>query len=392
MTPVLPQPLPERMCAVLLTGHGGLDRLEFRDDVPVPAPAPGEVLIAVGACGMNNTDINTRTAWYSRSVTEATSGATSGAASGATGGATGGGGAGGLEAARAGDSTWGGVGLRFPRIQGADVAGRIVAVGADVAAARLGERVLVDPWLRDPEHPGDRAKAGYLGSERDGGYAEYTTVPAVNAIAIESALTDAELATFPCSSSTAEHMLAKARLGVGETLLVTGASGGVGSALVQLGKRRGAYVIAVAGSSKIAAVRALGADAVIAREAPDLEAAVRAASPGGAVAVAADIVGGPGFPGLLDLLVRGGRYVTSGAIAGPRVELDLRTLYLKDLELLGATVMPRGIFEDLVGYIERGAIKPLLAGTFPLEALGEAQVAFLEKKHVGNFVILPGGG
>jgi len=93
------------MRAVLLTGHGGLDRLEFRDDVPVPAPAPGEVLIAVGACGMNNTDINTRTAWYSRSVTEATSGATSGAASGATGGATGGEGAGGFEAARAGDST-----------------------------------------------------------------------------------------------------------------------------------------------------------------------------------------------------------------------------------------------------------------------------------------------
>jgi NADPH:quinone reductase-like Zn-dependent oxidoreductase len=372
-------PLPERMRAVLLTGHGGLDRLEFRDDVLVPRPAAGEVLIAVGACGMNNTDINTRTAWYSRSVTEGTEI----------------GGAGGFAAAREGDSTWGGLGLRFPRIQGADVTGRIVAVGGGVAEARLGERILVDPWLRDPQDPGDRAKAGYLGSERDGGYAEYTTVPAVNAMAIESALTDAELATFPCSSSTAEHMLAKARLGAGETLLVTGASGGVGSALVQLGKRRGATVIAVAGAAKIEAVRGLGADAVIARDTPDLEAAVRAASPngepGGEVAVVADIVGGPGFPGLLDLLARGGRYVTSGAIAGPMVALDLRTLYLKDLELLGATVMPRGIFEDLVGYIERGEIKPLLARTFPLEALGEAQTAFLEKQHVGNFVILPGG-
>ena len=363
--------LPARMRAVLLTGHGGLDKLEYRNDVPVPAPAAGEVLIAVGACGMNNTDINTRTAWYSRSVTEA----------------TGGGGVGGFAAAREGDSTWGGAGLHLPRIQGADVAGRIVAVGAGVAAARVGERVLVDPWLRDPEDPGDRAKAGYLGSERDGGFAEYTTVPAVNAIEIESGLSDAELATFPCSSSTAEHMLAKARLAAGETLLVTGASGGVGSALVQLGKRRGAHVIAVAGSSKLAAVRALGADAVIAREAPDFEAAVRAASPGGEVEVAADIVGGPAFPSLLDLLARGGRYVTSGAIAGPMAELDLRILYLKDLELLGATVMPRGTFEDLVGYIERGEIKPLLAKTFPLEDLREAQTAFLEKRHVGNFVI-----
>ncbi len=376
MTPPPVPPLPERMRAMVLTGHGGLDRLAYRDDVPVPAPAAGEVLIRVGACGMNNTDINTRTAWYSRSVTEATAS----------------GGAGGFEAAREGDSTWGGAGLHFPRIQGADVAGRIAALGAGVPEARLGERVLVDPWLRDPVNPEDRTKAGYLGSERDGGFAEFTTVPSVNAVAIESELSDAELATFPCSSSTAEHMLAKARLEAGETLLVTGASGGVGSALVQLGKRRGAFVIAVAGAAKIAAVRALGADVAIAREAPDLATALRAASPGGEVDVAADIVGGPGFSGLLDLLARGGRYVTSGAIAGPLVELDLRILYLKDLELLGATVMPRGIFEDLVGYIARGEIAPLLARTFPLEALREAQTAFLEKKHVGNFVILPGGG
>jgi NADPH:quinone reductase-like Zn-dependent oxidoreductase len=325
---------------------------------------------------MNNTDINTRTAWYSRSVTEA----------------TGGGGVAGFAAAREDDSTLGKPGPRFPRIQGADVAGRIVALGAGVAAARLGQRVLVDPWLRDPQDPADRAKAGYLGSERDGGYAEFVAVPALNAMAIESELTDAQLATFPCASSTAEHMLAKARLAGGETLLVTGASGGVGSALVQLGKRRGAHVIAVAGPAKLDALRALGADAAIARTAPDLEAAVRAASPGGELDVAADVVGGPGFPGLLDLLARGGRYVTAGAIAGPLVELDLRILYLKDLELLGATVMPRAIFEDLVGYIERGEIRPLLARTFPLEALREAQTAFLEKKHVGNFVILPDGG
>ncbi len=182
MTPILP--LPERMRAVVLTGHGGLDRLAYRVDVPVPRPGAGEVLIRVGACGMNNTDINTRTAWYSRSVTEAT-------ASGGTGG---------FEAAREDDSTWGGAGLRFPRIQGADVAGRIAALGAGVPDARLGERVLVDPWLRDPHDPEDRAKAGYLGSERDGGFAEFTTVPAVNAVAIESELSDAELATFPCSS------------------------------------------------------------------------------------------------------------------------------------------------------------------------------------------------
>jgi NADPH:quinone reductase-like Zn-dependent oxidoreductase len=116
---------------------------------------------------------------------------------------------------------------------------------------------------------------------------------------------------------------------------------------------------------------------------------VRDAAPGGTVDVAADIVGGEGFPGLLDLLARGGRYVTSGAIAGPIVELDLRTLYLKDLEVVGATVMPPGIFQALIGYIERGEVRPLLARTFPLADLRDAQAAFLEKRHVGNFVVLP---
>jgi NADPH:quinone reductase-like Zn-dependent oxidoreductase len=362
------------MRAVHLTGHGGLETLVFRDDVPVPSPAPDEVLIEVGACGMNNTDINTRIGWYSKAVTEGTT-ADAGAA--------------GFGETRGPDSTWERGGLTFPRIQGADVIGRIVAVGEGVAPARVGERVLVDPWMRDAAEPEKRELAGYFGSERDGGYAEYTTAPATNAFAIRSDLADPELATFPCSYSTAEYMLTRARLAEGETVLITGASGGVGSALVQLAKRRGATVIAVAGRSKMATLEGLGADAVIPRETGDLVAAVRDAAQG-EVDVAADIVGGDGFPGLLDALARGGRYVTSGAIAGPMVALDLRTLYLKDLEVLGATVMPRNIFPKLVGYIERGEVRPLLAKTFPITQIREAQAEFLEKKHVGNFVILPG--
>jgi len=359
------------MRAVRITGHGGLDKLEYREDAPTPAPAAGEVLIRVAACGMNNTDINTRTAWYSKSVT----------------GATQAGGAGGFEEAQQGDSTWGGSGIVFPRIQGADVAGTIVEVGEGIAAARIGERVIVDPWIRDADEPENRALAGYLGSERDGGYAEYVSVPAVNALPIESSYSDAELATFPCSYSTAEYMLTRARLAAGETLLVTGASGGVGSALVQLAKRRDARVIAIAGASKMGAVRAVGADHLIARDASDWKAQARSVAPGGAVQVVADVVGGDGFEDLLDLLGRGGRYVTSGAIAGPVVSQDLRTLYLNDLELLGATVMPVGIFASLVGYIEGEEIRPVLAKTFPLERMADAQSAFLEKRHVGNFVI-----
>ena len=365
--------IPGRMKAVVLTGHGGLDALEYRTDVPTPRAGAGEVLIRVGACGLNNTDINTRTGWYSRTVTDGTTAES---------------GAGGFDGVTPDAATWGSASLVFPHVQGADVCGRIVAVGEGVAEARIGERIIVDGWLRDADDPTNRAKAGYFGSERWGGFAEYASAPAANAVAIESALSDAELATFSCSYSTAEYMLTRANLGTGETVLVTGASGGVGSALVQLAKRRGATVVALAGVAKIDAVRDVGADHLLPRDVGDLAAALREATGRETVEVVADIVGGDGFPALIEALGRGGRYVTSGAIAGPIVELDLRTLYLHDLRFDGATVMPPGIFADLVGYIERGEVRPLLAATYPLAKLREAQAAFLEKRHVGNLVVI----
>ncbi len=363
--------IPTTMRAALLLGTGGPEMLDVRDDVPVPVAGVGEVLIAVAACGVNNTDINTRTAWYSRSVTE---------------GSTAEGSSGGFATSRSDDSTWGGEGLTFPRIQGADPCGRIVAVGSAVDPGRIGERVLVDPWMRDPDHPLDRSRAGYFGSERDGGFAEYVTVPGVNAHAIDSSASDVELASFPCSWSTAEHMLSRVGLSPGQTIAITGASGGVGSAGIQLAKRRGATVVAVAGRSKVDAVAALGADEVVERDQEDVPAAVIEAV-GGPVDAVFDVVGGADFGGWLDALCRGGRFVTAGAIAGPVVDLDLRTLYLNDLELFGATVFGPGLFADLVKYIERGEVRPVVAATFPLEQIHAAQEAFVAKKHIGNIVI-----
>ncbi|MCP5028981.1 MAG: zinc-binding dehydrogenase [Actinomycetia bacterium] len=142
---------------------------------------------------------------------------------------------------------------------------------------------------------------------------------------MDTDLTDVELASFACSWSTAEHMLHRIDLGAGQSIAVPGASGGVGSALVQLARRRGARVVAVAGASKVDQVRALGADEVVAREVDDIPAAVVEVN-GGPLTAVADVVGGDDFAGWLDALGRGGRYVTSGAIAGPIVDLDLRTL------------------------------------------------------------------
>ncbi len=348
------------MRAVLLTGNGGFDKLEWRDDVPVPQPGPGDVLIRVGAAGVNNTDINTRIGWYSKAVAEATEDS---AATGIAG---------------AEDDGWSGAAFRFPRIQGADACGRIVAVGAGVDPRRIGERVLVEPVFRGSE-PFDVV---YFGSEVDGGFADYCRAPAVHAHAVHSTLSDAELASFPCAYSAAENMLTRIGLAAGERVLITGASGGVGSAAVQLAKRRGASVTAVAGNDKADAVRALGADQVIPRGA-DLV----AMSAGAPFDAAVDVVGGTQFAEILKCLRNGGRYGVAGAISGPIAELDLRTLYLKDLALFGCTVLEPEVFPNLVGYIERGEIKPLLAETFALSDIAEAQEAFLTKRHVGKIVL-----
>ena len=166
-------------------------------------------------------------------------------------------------------------------------------------------------------------------------------------------MTDAEIASFSCSYSTAEGMLNRASAGPDDTVLVAGASGGVGSALIQLAKRRGCTVIAMASEAKHDAVAALGADHLLGRAPADLQGALAQATGSPNVSVVADVVGGPYFPTVIDALERGGRYVSSGAIAGPIVDLDLRTLYLMDLTMHGSTVIPPHVFHDLVGYINR---------------------------------------
>ena len=362
--------IPHTMKAFVLTGHGGMDKLVFHDDWLVPDPGPEDVLIKVLACGLNNTDVNTRTGWYSKAIRGATSGS-------------------GTETPKAEDPSWGGAPVSFPRIQGADVAGRVIAVGGSGNQDLVGRRVLVDTWLRDWNDPQNLQKCGYFGSERDGGFAEYTCVHEKNVHPVESDLSDAELATFATAYVTAENMLNRARVAAGDRVLITGASGGVGSALIQLANRRGAETIAMASRSKHDSVSVVGPHAILDREPEDLAAALKDATGSGTVSVVADVVGGNIWPSLVDRLERGGRYVCSGAIAGPIVELDLRTLYLRDLTFVGATIVPPGTFADLVGYIEKSEIKPLLARTWPLEELPAAQQAFIDKAHMGNIVVEP---
>lgn len=363
--------IPETMRAFVLTGHGDMDKLVFHDDWPTPRPGPGDVLIRVRACGLNNTDVNTRTAWYSKGVTDGT-----------TGGA--------FSEADDDDGTWGGAAITFPRIQGADVAGTVVAVGDGVAADLIGRRVMIDTWLRDWDDPLNLDKCRYFGSEADGGFADFTIADARNVHPLDCTLSDAELATFATSYITAENMLNRANVADGDTVLIPGASGGVGSALIQLANRRGAKTIAMASEAKHAEVARARPAALLPRDPENLRAALKQRIGAETVTVVADVVGGAIWPRLIDVLARGGRYTCAGAIAGPMVEMDLRTFYLRDLTFTGATIVPPGIFADLVGYIERGEVRPLLAASFPLTDLRRAQQAFIDKKHVGNIVVTMG--
>ncbi|WP_231704031.1 alcohol dehydrogenase family protein [Cochlodiniinecator piscidefendens] len=357
---------PKTMHAVLLTGHGGIDKLTYSSEVTVPSPKAGEVLIQVRAAGVNNTDINTRIGWYSKAVEADTD----------TGGAKG------FETVDDDDASWSGTPLTFPRIQGADVCGHIVAIGAGVSKERIGERALVRNMLRTyvDYRP---YECWTIGSECDGGFAQFTVAPAAETHAVSCDWSDAELASIPCAYSTAENMLHRAGVGA-ERVLISGASGGVGSAAVQLAKRRGAYVIALSSPSKFDEVRAVGADQVIDRNA-DLVKELGE----GSIDVLIDLVAGDQWPDFLNVLRRGGRYAVAGAIAGPMSEIDVRTLYLKDLTLFGCTFQEDIVFENLIAYIEAGEIRPLVAKTYPLSDIHSAQEDFLAKKHTGKLVLVP---
>lgn len=353
------------MFAVVTTGQGGYEKLSIVR-VRKPTPQPGEVLLQVLAAGVNNTEINTRLGWYSSSVSESTSATTD---------------AQDHEAQPKSDGGWNAA-TPFPFIQGTDCCGRVVGVGDDADPNLIGKRVLVRACI----HPQgfESPENIWMGSDFDGAFAQFVVVPASEIFPVACDWSDAELATIPCAYGTAETMLHRAGVVAGERVLVTGASGGVGSATVQLARRRGAKVIAVAGRAKHDALYALGVEIALDRD-TDLIAALGE----NAVDVVVDNVAGPGFPVMLKLLRRQGRYASSGAIAGPIVSLDLRDMYLKDVTLYGSTGWDAPVFPDLIGYIERGEIRPLLAATYPLDQIQQAQAAFLEKRHFGNFVLIP---
>ena len=353
------------MKAVVTTGNGGYEKLEYRD-VPIPVLSSGEVLLQVLAAGINNTEINTRLGWYSSSVTTGTETLTVDERE---------------KAKEKADGGWNEA-TPFPFIQGTDCCGRVVGVAPGGDGSILGSRVLVRPCIRS--RGWDSLENIWMASDFDGAFAQFVKVRAEEVFPVDCNWSDAELGTIPCAYGTAENMLHRAKVSNGEHVLVAGASGGVGSAVVQLARRRGAKVTAISGKAKWGQVLEVGAAHVLARN-DDMVACLGE----NAVDVVVDNVAGAGFAGMLKVLKRGGRYASSGAIGGPLVTLDMRDFYLKDLTMIGCTAWDKPVFPNLVSYIEKGEIRPLLAKTYPLERIADAQRTFTEKKHVGKFVLIP---
>ena len=343
--------IPKTMKAIILKGHGDFDKLEYVNDFTTPKPKDNEVLIEVKAAAVNNTDINTRIGWYSKNDNDSN------------------------------DASWTGESYSLPRIQGADVCGYIVAIGKNIDSSRLGERVLIEPSLQKVNGT-QLENPWYFGSECNGGFAQYTVISNEHAHKINSSYTDIQLASFPCSYSTAENLLTKSNVNQDDTVLISGASGGVGSAAIQLAKAKGAKVIAITSPSKFDEIKALGASQVISRHENIVEVLGK-----NSVTVVIDLVAGESWGDFLEVLKPHGRYAVSGAIAGPIVELDIRTLYLKDLSFFGCTELKPEVFGNLIKRIENKDIKPLVAKVFPLENIVDAQKEFLEKKHIGKIVL-----
>jgi NADPH:quinone reductase-like Zn-dependent oxidoreductase len=341
------------MRAMVTTRHGGPEVVELRT-VPVLRPAEGQVLVEVSAAGCNNTDLWSREGAYG---TDEPSG-------------------------------WLGVPLDFPRIQGGDVAGTVVELGAGVDTSLEGARVLVDPALYDG--PGDDALiADIIGSERDGGFAELVVVPAASLHRVDdSPLSDVELGALPIAYGTALGMVERGGVDAGDTVLVTGASGGVGLAAVQLATARGARVVAVCSAAKADAVRAAGADEIVDRGRGNVVDEVRAAAPDG-IDCAVDVVAGDTLAAGLALLRPGGRWVVAGALGGHRVELDIRDLYLANQALVGSTMHTPAMFRRLVEMARGGDLRPVVAATYPLEDLAKAHEDLASRRLVGKLVVTP---
>lgn len=327
--------VPERMRAVLIPEHGGVDVLRLAS-AATPEPAPGEILVRVYACALNHLDIFVRRGMPGKEVP-------------------------------------------LPFISGADIAGTVAGLGPDVAGPPPGTRILLDPAV--PQ--------GALGEDVNGGLAEYVAAPARNAIPLPDGLSFVEAAALPMAFGTAWRMLiTRGELRAGERVLVLGASGGVGTAALQIARLAGATVYATTSSeAKARRLRELGAHEVIDYERVPFEEEVWRLTRKRGVDLVVEGTGKATWKGSLRSVRKGGRIVTCGATTGYDPRTDIRYIWTREITIRGSDGWLREELDTVLDLCFHGALEPVIDRVLPLERIVEAQLAMEGRELVGKIVM-----
>jgi len=343
------------MRAIRLHRHGGIEELTFETDVPKPQIGTEDVLVRVRATSVNRIDFFVR-------------------------------------------SGYPGIEFQFPHIPGADIAGEVAQVGSSVKEFVIGDRVVVWPLIAcgDCEfctsgRCGLCANWQYFGMHVPGSYAEYVRVPAASLIKLPDEVSFEDAATLPVAGLTAHHGLKNvAELKPGQSVLIWGGSGGLGTFAVQIAKFLRAKVITTVGSDeKRAPVEALGADLVLNHHTDDVLSAAREFTSGAGLDVVFDSVGAQTFPIGFQLLKKGGKLLLCGKMTGLDVELSIHMTYLRHVSILGLYLGEKEELEELLDWVAQKKIKPVIDQTLSLEQAAEAQRVLAEGARIGKVVMLP---
>lgn len=338
------------MKAVRFHEPGGPGVLKF-EDAPMPEVGPRDVLVRVRACSVNRVDIWVRSGTYQTTL---------------------------------------------PHILGSEFAGDVAEVGVEVEGVSVGDRVLDYPALFDGTCrfclAGDESRCEsfeIIGAAVDGGYAEYVRVPAVSLLPVPDGIDYVRAAAISVVFTTAWHMLiARAKLQIGERVLIHAAGSGIGSAAVQIAKLAGATVIATAGSDeKLELARKLGADFAINYGEKDVPEEVMRFTDGQGVQVVFEHTGAATFPGSMASLEDGGRLVICGATTGAETEINLRQLYARQISIIGSMLGTRRELVDILRLVGEGKLSPVIDRTLPLSEAAKAHELLMDRQQFGKIVL-----
>ncbi len=340
------------MKAAIFHEHGGSDVLRI-EDVSMPVAQSGEVLVRVRAAALNRLDV-----WVRNGLP---------------------------------------IEITMPHIGGSDVAGVVESLGPGVSGVREGARVVVNPslscgdceWCRAGEEP-LCVRYKILGEHTNGGFAEFVAVPATNLFPIPPDVPFEHAAAAPLAFLTAwRALVSRGRVRAGSSVLITGASGGVASAAVQIARYLGATVYAVTTTENVDRIRALGAHVVYDRNAGDFSRQIWRDTDKRGVDVVVDSVGEAIWQQCVRSLARGGRLVSYGGTTGPRAELDIRVLFWKQIEIMGSTMSNRSEFEEVMRLVFTGALQPVVDSVLPLTEIRAAHERLERGEQFGKIVLVP---